>query len=309
MENHSFADRLIDRSLALGSPICVGIDPRPELLPSFLRVAASQNRKQLAAAYFHLSELLIEAVFDLVPVIKLQVAFFEALGAAGIDAFWNSTAAAQDRGLLVIGDAKRGDIGSTAAAYATAFFGDLNGSDLPAVDAITLNPYLGRDSVEPFLEHVRLRHRGLFLLARTSNPSARDFQDLELRSGLSLAEHVSNSIASWGSEYVGRSGYSSIGLVAGATYPNELRKIRKSCPSSPLLVPGFGTQGGTPETVAASLDARAVGSIISSSREIMAAAMTTGDSRKDAIASVRHRVQTMRDLIIEAKRKLDENSL
>lgn len=286
-----FADELIDRSRTLASPTCVGLDPRTELLPTFLAPETAASPRALARAFESLAAIVFDAVAGVVPAVKIQIAFYEALGLPGVRAYAHTVALAKERGLLVIGDVKRGDIGSTAEAYAQGHF------DAPApaecVDAITLNPYLGSDAIQPFLDRAATQGKGAFVLVRTSNASARQVQDLRC-DGDPLYLHVARLVARWGRAHVGRRGYSSLGAVVGATYPDELRTIRAAEPSLLILVPGYGAQGGSAEDVAPAFDAHGSGLLVTSSRDILRAALPA-DSVRTATALVKAAAERMRD--------------
>lgn len=295
MAHKSFSDELITRCRTLGNSICVGFDPRPELLPAPLRLDASRGPRQLARAYARFAELMINACHDLAPILKPQLAFFESLGSRGMLAYEHCVAHARRMGMLVLADAKRGDIGTTAAAYAEAFFGDLAQSRGVVADAITLNPYLGFDSIKPFLDYVVRSGRGLFVLVRTSNPSSKEIQDVRLQDGRRQYELVADLVESWGNGSIGTFGYSSVGMVVGATHEEDLRAIRARHPKSLLLVPGYGAQGGNANSVRPAFDAMGFGALISSSREIMSAAATPDGTLELAFQGVRAAVSRMKD--------------
>jgi orotidine-5'-phosphate decarboxylase len=279
MTTASFADRL-DRAIdEKGSPVCLGIDPQLELFPAPLaHLASSTNREIAAAAVQRLADELLDTVSDLVAVVKPQIAFFERLGPPGWTALERLVREARSRGLLVIADAKRGDIASTAAAYADYLLGDapMNGNP-PAVlpglgaDAMTVNPYLGADSLDPFLRHVD-RGKGLYVLAKTSNPGALDLQDLRVADGNGqrpLYAHAAALAARAGEASIGARGFSSVGVVVGATHPEQARALRAAHPSVPFLVPGYGAQGAGPAEVACAFDARGRGAIVNASRSLL----------------------------------------
>lgn len=294
MAPRPFSDELLTRCRAVGSPICLGFDPRPELLPACLRSTAGAGARGLARAYARLAEIVSDAGAGHAPIIKLQLAFFETLGSRGIAAYEYAVRAARERGLLVIADAKRGDIGTTAAAYADAFFGERPTRDGFAADAITLNAYLGTDSVEPFLRYVRDHGRGLFILVRTSNPSARELQDIDLANGRRVHDAVAALVVRWGEDSVGILDYSSVGMVVGATYPDDLKRLRSAHPRALFLVPGFGAQGGSAETVRGAFDRSGQGALIASSREIMSGGLSGGETRAGAVEGIRQVVLRMK---------------
>jgi len=208
----------------------------------------------------------LDVVAPLVPAVKPQVAFYEALGAPGFRAYLETVAAARERGLLVVGDVKRGDLASTAEAYAEAHF------DLAGADALTLNPYLGRDSLEPFLARCRRDGRGAFVLVKTSNPGSADLQDLEV-GNLRVFEEVAVLLRGWAAEegLAGKRGWSSLGAVVGATHRAEVALLRRLLPGVPFLVPGYGAQGGIAKDCVPAFDARGEGALISSSRGVIQA--------------------------------------
>lgn len=252
-----FADRLFQATKTKGSPLSLGIDPFWDLMPPHFRHLGPES----ALASF--SSEVLEALADLLPVVKFQIACFERFGSQGFRALEKSIRYAHERGLIVILDAKRGDIGSTADLYAQAFFEE----DSLNVDAVTLNLYLGVDSLEPFFPYFR-RGKGAFALVRTSNPSAQDFQDLQV-DGERLFHYVGKKVQEWGNPFRSESGYSSLGAVVGATYPTEAAELRRLLPHTPFLLPGYGAQGARAEDVAGAFDAHGEGALISSSRQIL----------------------------------------
>jgi orotidine-5'-phosphate decarboxylase len=291
----NFADRVIERSTILGSPIAAGFDPRVELLPRFLRPAAA-SRRAVAHAFVRHAELFFDGVAELVPAVKLQIAFFESLGPPGAFAYARCVELAAARGLLVIGDIKRGDIGTTATAYAEGHF---TAGTRAAADAVTLNPYLGIDSLTPFLDRVASEGRGIFVLVRTSNPSAPDLQDARLADGRRLFERTADLVDEWGAPHRGTSGYSSVGMVVGATYAAELLALRAAHPHALLLVPGYGAQGGTADAIGDALDADGAGLLVAASRELMRDSAAAGDA-KSAVAATRDAANRMRDALRRA---------
>lgn len=266
-----FADRLFAAVRRVGNPICVGIDPRPADLPPGFLGRHPANRAGMAGALGDFGAEVVDAVAGLVPVVKFQAAFYEACGPEGFAALHATARRARDRGLIVIMDGKRNDIGSTAEAYAQAYLGRLAGpaESEPAwpVDALTVNPYLGSDGIAPFVRVAAEEGKGLFVLARTSNPSAREFQDLRVE-GRPLYRHVAAKIAEWAAPHLGPSGSSLVGAVVGATYPAELVELRRDLPGVPFLVPGYGAQGGTAADVAGAFTPDGLGAIVNSSRGI-----------------------------------------
>lgn len=271
---NDFGTRLHAAVRKRGNAVCVGLDPRWAQLPKPVQESVREKpgdvRTQQAAAYAAFCCAIIDTVADLVPVVKPQVAFFEALGPAGMAALQTVIIAARQAGLIVIADAKRGDIGTTAEAYAAAFLAgeDPDSSPWPA-DALTVNPYLGRDTLQPFVDVAAARGAGLYVLVRTSNPQAGTLQDLTA-DGLPVYCHAAAMVEQLSAAMaLDPTGYGSIGAVVGATYPRELVDLRQRMPHVPLLIPGYGAQGGTAGDVAAAFDANGLGAVVNSSRGII----------------------------------------
>jgi orotidine-5'-phosphate decarboxylase len=263
-----FGERLMEAVKARRSHVVVGLDPDYDLVPVEVRDAhplqAYQGEAQMKVACFR--EFLtgiLDAVADDAVAVKIQLAYFEALGAAGYQLYEELVGPARDRGLLVIADAKRGDIGSTAEAYAKAHL------DVAGADALTVNPYLGTDSLEPFLRRAKDAGKGLFVLVKTSNPSSVDIQDLELRSGKRVYARVAELVSEWGRETRAREGYSSVGAVVGGTHPKEGAELRRLMPGVPFLVPGYGAQGAAADDIRGFFDERGLGAVVNSSRAIL----------------------------------------
>ncbi len=264
MSTH-FADRLADACRAKKNALCVGLDPRWDLLPADLRAHhADGTLTAMAAAYADFCARILELVAPLVPVVKPQSAFFEACGPAGMLAQKHVLDAARQMGLITILDAKRNDIASTAQAYADAAFGPVWNAD-----SLTVNPYLGRDAVEPFLVRARQAHAALFVLVRTSNKGAGLFQDL-VADGKPVYQHVAEAVRGWSRENLGACGFGDVGAVVGATHPRELEVLRRQCPEVIFLVPGYGAQGGAAADVAAAFRDDGLGAVVNSSRGIIA---------------------------------------
>jgi orotidine-5'-phosphate decarboxylase len=272
----SFADRLAAAVERKRSQLVVGLDPRPELLPVELRGDAHTGRAAAAGACARFCRGVIDAVAPYVVAVKPQVAFFEALGSDGFAALEDVCGYARAAGLLVIVDAKRGDIGSTARAYAAAFLEPSEEGADPLGDAMTVNPYLGTDSVEPFLAACRRHGGGLFCLVKTSNPGGVEVQDLVLSDGRPLWHQVASLVASWGDDLVGESGLSSVGAVVGATYPRAVAEARKLLPKSVLLLLGVGAQGATPADVARAFTSGPASALVAVSRSVIYAFRVEG---------------------------------
>jgi orotidine-5'-phosphate decarboxylase len=256
----SFADRLINQVRAKNSRSIVGLDPRVDQMPDFVA------RESACAAITEFHELVLEATADLIPAVKPQLAFYEQYGVPGMQAFENTVRAARRHGLLVIADGKRNDISSTAEAYANAYLGP----DAFDCDAMTVTPYLGRDSLVPFAEACRKNDRGIFVVLKTSNPGSKDFEDQELQStGRPLYEKIAGVLNELGGgDMTGESGYSSVGAVIGATFPEEGRRLRALMPRAMILVPGYGAQGGSAKAAAECFNEDGLGAVVSSSRGI-----------------------------------------
>jgi orotidine-5'-phosphate decarboxylase len=268
----SFPDRLAAALRRKGTPLCVGLDPRWESLPRALRDQhAADTLDGVAAAIEAFSLRVLDLVADRVAVVKPQSAFYEACGPAGMTALQRVIRRARELDLVVILDSKRGDIASTAAAYADAAFrGTTVGERQLTVwgaDALTVNPYLGADAVTPFLQSARAAGGGVFVLVRTSNPGAGLFQDLEV-GGRELYRHVADAVARWNAASLGACGLGDVGAVVGATHPTELAELRVAMPAVWLLVPGYGAQGGAARDVASGFRADGLGAIVNSSRGI-----------------------------------------
>ncbi len=266
-----FADQVIQAVRQKANPVVVGIDPRPEELPPGFLDRFPPDRAGVASALRAFGCDVLDVVAPLVPIVKFQSAFYEAFGPEGISALHASVEYAKKIGLIVILDGKRNDIGSTAEAYARAYLGKvpIGGAFENSwhADALTVNPYLGTDGVLPFVKIAAREHKGIFVLVRTSNPSAGEFQDLKC-DGRPLYRHVAHKLLQWAGGYKGQSGYHLVGAVVGATYPQELAELREALPGILFLVPGYGTQGGTAKDIAAAFDQDGLGALINNSRGI-----------------------------------------
>jgi orotidine-5'-phosphate decarboxylase len=263
-----FADRLADAVARNRSQLVVGLDPRLDLLPMELRGEAVLGRAAAASAFARFCKGIVDAVGPYVVAVKPQSAFFEALGSDGFRALEEVCEYARAAGLLVLVDAKRGDIGSTSRAYAEAFL-EPREDGVPLADAMTVSPFLGLDSVEPFLAASRRHGAGVFFLVRTSNAGAADVLDLALSDGRPLWNHVAEVVHEWGEPLVGREGMSSIGAVVGATHPRAVSEARRLLPRSPLLLPGVGAQGATPADVARAFTAGQASALVTASRSVI----------------------------------------
>lgn len=263
-----FADRLAAAVRRCANPVVVGLDPRYEQLPDGLRRGTgAPSWSEQAGAYLEFCQGVIDVVAKLVPAVKPQAAFFEQLGPSGMIVLGQVIDYARAKGLLVILDGKRNDIGSTAMAYAEAYLGSESTSAWGA-DALTVNPYLGDDSLEPFVEIARNRGGGIFVLVKTSNPGGRMFQDL-VADGRAIYRHVAEHVQRLAKQTAGQCGYGLAGAVVGATYPEQAIELREAMPNSWFLVPGYGSQGAQARDVAGAFDDRGLGAIINNSRGII----------------------------------------
>jgi len=270
-------NRLIDRIMELEAPIVVGLDPMLSYVPQHILDEAYRSRGEnlegASEAIWQYNKGIIDAICDLVPAVKPQVAMYEQFGVEGMKAYVKIINYAREKGLIVIGDVKRGDIGSTSAAYAAGHLGriNINGKDYRGFDEdfITVNPYLGSDGIIPFIEVCKQENKGLFILVKTSNPSSGEFQD-RLVDGRPLYELVGEKVAEWGGLFMGKE-YSYIGAVVGATYPEEGRTLRRLMPKTLILVPGYGAQGGKAEDLKHYFSKDGKGAIVNSSRGIITA--------------------------------------
>jgi orotidine-5'-phosphate decarboxylase len=263
-----FTDRLNTAIQRHANPVLVGLDPRAESLPeTILANGGAASLEEQATAYRSFCYGVIDVVAPLVPAVKPQAAFFEELGPTGMKALADVIQYAQQRGLLVIFDGKRNDIGSTATAYAQGILGS-GGLSAWGADALTVSPYLGDDSLRPFVDVAIRRGAGVFVLVKTSNPGGGMLQDL-VAEGRPLYRHVAGYVENLASETKGDCGYGAIGAVVGATYPEQLAELRAAMPTTWFLVPGFGSQGGTARDVAAAFDEQGRGAIVNNSRGII----------------------------------------
>jgi orotidine-5'-phosphate decarboxylase len=275
----NFSDLLAEKIKQKGNPSVLGLDPKLEYIPQSIKKRAveawGKAEKAASESIIEFNKKLIDSVCDIVPAVKPQLAYYEMYGIHGIEAFYETVSYAKSKGLVVIADGKRNDIGTTAQAYANAYLGvtDINGESKAVfgADALTVNAYLGEDGIHPFIKICKDFNKGLFVLVKTSNPSSGQLQDLVLKDGRTIYEAVADMVSLWGEEVKGRCGYSSIGAVAGATYPKQLEALRKRMPKSWILVPGYGAQGGKASDVAHAFDKDGLGAIVNASRSLMCA--------------------------------------
>lgn len=269
--------RLIEKIKEKKAPICIGLDPMLNFIPEHIKEEAfatkGESLEAVAEAIYNFNKAIVDECFDLIPAVKPQVAMYEQFGIAGLIAYEKTLTYCQEKGLLVIGDVKRGDIGSTSAAYATAHLGKINvGSKTFEPfhsDFLTVNPYMGSDSINPFVDECVKNDKGLFVLVKTSNPSSGEFQD-RLIDGKPLYEHVASKVMEWGERSMDGE-YSNVGAVIGATYPQMSEILRKIMPNTYFLVPGYGAQGATAADLRPCFNKDGLGAIVNSSRGIIAA--------------------------------------
>ena len=272
-------DKLIEKIIATQNPTCVGLDTQLDYLPDEMR-AGVMTCGDAAAAILAFNKKLIGSVYDIVPSVKVQVAYYEQYGAAGMQAFLDTVSYAKERGLVVIADCKRNDIGSTAGRYSAAYLGETalgeKNVSVAGCDFLTVNAYLGTDGVQPFLDDCKKYDRGLFILVKTSNPSSGELQDLKLSDGRTVYECMGDMVEGWGSDMVGAYGYSAVGAVVGATHPAEAKILRDRLPHTFFLIPGYGAQGGKAEMLKNCFDANGLGGVVNNSRGILTAYKKNG---------------------------------
>lgn len=268
---------LVEKISTLNAPIVVGLDPMLAYVPEHVQKKAfeeyGETLEGAAEAIWQFNKAIVDATYDLIPAVKPQIAMYEQFGVPGLAAFAKTCEYCKSKGLVVIGDIKRGDIGSTSGAYATGHLGKVTVGSKQysgfSEDFVTVNPYLGSDGVKPFIDVCKEENKGIFVLVKTSNPSSGEFQD-QLVDGTPLYELVARKVNEWGEECMGDV-YSNVGCVIGATYPEMGKTLRKLMPKTYILVPGYGAQGGKAEDLVHYFNADGLGAIVNSSRGIIAA--------------------------------------
>ncbi len=301
-------DRLITKIAQTQNPTVAGLDPKLAYIPSYIKEECfakyGKTLEGAAAALLEFNKGLIDALCDIVPAVKPQAAYYEMYGWQGVKALHDTIAYAQEKGMFVITDGKRNDIGATMEAYATAHLGEVEvegESFAPfGADALTVNGYLGTDGIKPLLKVCNEKDAGIFVLVKTSNPSSGELQDRELADSDTIYRAMGKMCESWGEELPGKYGYSGVGAVVGATYPAQLEELRKAMPHTFFLVPGYGAQGGAADDVAPAFDKRGLGAIVNSSRGIMCAWQKEGCDEHEYAAAARREAIRMRDAIREA---------
>lgn len=303
-------DRLIKGIKEMNNPTVAGLDPKLDYIPEYIRQAAyekyGKTLEGAAEALFEFNKGLIDALCDIVPAVKPQAAYYEMYGWQGVRALERTIAYAKSKGMFVITDGKRNDIGTTMEAYAKAHLGvtDVEGESFEAFggDALTVNGYLGTDGVKPVINVCKDKDKGMFILVKTSNPSSGELQDRSIDDGLTIYRTMGNMCEKWGEELMGEYGYSGVGAVVGATYPEQLGELRKALPHTFFLVPGYGAQGGGAKDVALAFDENGIGAVINSSRGIMCAwKKEEGLDPKDYAQAARREAIRMRDEINSVK--------
>ena len=294
-------DRLITRILETKNPSVAGLDPKLSYIPDFIKEEAfakhGKNLEGAAAALLAFNKGIIDALCDIVPAVKPQCAYYEMLGWQGVKALSDTIAYAQQKGMVVIIDGKRNDIGTTMEAYAAGHLGVTQVEDisLPAFggDLLTVNGYLGSDGIKPLLKVCQEQNKGIFVLVKTSNPSSGELQD-QCIDGKPIYRVMGEFCEQWGEQLPGQYGYSGVGAVVGATYPDQLTELRKALPHTFFLVPGYGAQGGGAEGVAGAFDENGLGAIINSSRGILCAWQKTGAAPEDYAKAAREEALRMK---------------
>ena len=291
-------DKLIENTIRTKNPSVIGLDPDVGKIPACYKVNAKSSNpfEAVANVIYEFNRDVIDTVADLVPAVKPQMAFYEKYGSYGVAAFEKTVAYAKSKGLVVIEDAKRNDIGNTAGAYADGHLGCvelLDGSCTPSFDAdfLTVTPFLGSESLHPFIEVCKKNSKGIFVLVKTSNTSSGEIQDVITSSGMTISQSIAKYVSKQADVFIGEYGYSSIGAVVGATYPEEAVSLRKLMPKSYFLVPGYGAQGGDAKDILPCFNKDGLGAIVNSSRGILYTHMTNEEraqcSRQEYLLSVR----------------------
>ena len=278
-------DRLIEGIIAMQNPTCVGLDTLFDYLPDDMR-AGAKTFEDVAERVLAFNKKIIDSVYDIVPSVKVQIAYYEMYGAAGMQAYYETLKYAAEKGLVVIADAKRNDIGSTAGCYAKAFLGEtqVNEETLKAFpsDYVTVNGYLGSDGIVPFVEQCEKKDKGIFVLVKTSNPSGAEIQNMILENGVPMYEYMGGLVEKWGASTNAKYGYSAVGAVVGATHPTEAARLREILPHTFFLIPGYGAQGGNAEMLKSCFSANGLGGVVNNSRGILCAYKKNGGTYYEA---------------------------
>lgn len=268
-------DKLIDKIKETKNSTVMGLDPRYDMLPKCVTDKYSKDLEGVSKAIVEYNKALIDATCDIIPAIKPQIAFYEMFGIPGMMAFEETCKYAKEKGMIIIADIKRGDIGSTAQGYSNAYLGKTKMGDIEEpifdVDFVTVNPYMGTDCIKPFIEDCKKYDKGIFILVKTSNPSSGELQDVKLEDGQEVYKRVAKLVEEWGKDLIGKYNYSSISAVVGATYPKQLEELRNLAPHTYFLIPGYGAQGGKADDIALGFDNNGLGGIVNASRSLMCA--------------------------------------
>jgi orotidine-5'-phosphate decarboxylase len=310
----NLADQLAEQIKQKKAPIVVGLDPVIEKIPDCYKKDKSDDYAGTAAAIYQFNVDIIDAVKDIVPVVKPQMAFYEMYGVAGIEAFEKTVQYAKQNDLIVIEDGKRNDIGNTAEAYANGHLGQVSNINTPAkspfdVDFLTISPFLGPESLQPFVDVAIKNNKGLFVLVKTSNPGSGFIQDLKDENGRTVSQRLAEMVNEYAANSTGLSGYSPIGAVVGATYPEEASDLRKIMPKSIFLVPGYGAQGGAAKDIIPCFNEDGLGAVVSSSRGIIFAHTNNNCSREEYKAAVQAAVTKMQEEIYTTLKSTYKNML
>ena len=300
-------DRLIEKIITLKNPTVVGLDPKLDYVPQYIRRRYQDSDgwtlKAASKAIFDFNQAIIDEIHDIVPAIKPQAAYYEMFGHYGIRTLEKTIRYAKLNGMFVITDGKRNDIGATMEAYTNAHLGTVTVEDSEiepfGADALTVNGYLGTDGIAPLLKVCKERDKGIYVLVKTSNPSSGELQDMKLEDGTPIYARMGDMCEKWGEDSIGKYGYSSVGAVVGATYPEMLAELRKRLPHTMFLVPGYGAQGGGAEGLKGGFDERGLGAIVNSSRAVMCAYKKEGCDERDFAKAARREVIRMRDDITQ----------
>ena len=299
-------DRLIKNIIEKQNPTVAGLDPKLDYVPASIKNACfekyGKTLEGAAAALLEFNKAIIDNICDIVPAVKPQAAYYEMYGWQGVRALAETIAYAREKGMFVITDGKRNDIGTTMEAYAAAHLGetDVAGESVEAfgADALTVNAYLGTDGVAPLMNICKERDKGIFVLVKTSNPSSGELQDMKLQNGKTVYEQMGEMCERWGEQLTGEYGYSGVGAVVGATYPDQLKEMREKAPHTFFLVPGYGAQGGGANDAKFAFDKNGLGAIINSSRGIMCAWKKQGLTEDDFAAAARAEAIRMKEDIL-----------
>ncbi|MDE5558652.1 MAG: orotidine-5'-phosphate decarboxylase [Ruminococcus sp.] len=296
-------DRLIEKIIEMKNPTVVGLDPKLEYVPEYIQRRYMEDDggtlKAASKAIFAFNQAIIDEIHDIVPAIKPQAAYYEMYGHYGIKALEKTIRYAKLNGMFVITDGKRNDIGATMEAYTNAHLGTVNVSgniiEPFAADALTVNGYLGTDGIEPLLKVCREKDKGIYVLVKTSNKSSGEIQDRKLDDGTPIYALMGDMCEKWGADTIGKYGYSAVGAVVGATYPEMLTELRQRLPHTMFLVPGYGAQGGGAEGLKGGFDKNGLGAIVNSSRAVMCAYKKEGCDERDFAKAARREAIRMRD--------------